>query len=260
MNHFFVRGREHLLACHQGNSNVSFPSVNRHKKTRLLLRRAGWAKKVSDEALDRMLEHAEVRSFSRDSFILRHRDRDRGFFGVLSGKVRFSIPAETGDEFILWDLSKGLWFGSTTLIGNSSTSYDARALVDSEIMEIPRSAVAKVAEEFPEIYKYLFADQALITRILYRLMTNMLFYPLKSRLALRLLVMIEVHRGRNGSSACLETTMTQSDFANMIRGSRQQVNRVFRQWDQEGIVHFVDGQYHVPSVNRLVAEAKSIDP
>ena len=95
---------------------------------------------------------------------------------------------------------------------------------------------------------------------MYRLMTNMLFYPLKSRLALRLLVMIEVHRGRNGSSACLETTMTQSDFANMIRGSRQQVNRVFRQWDQEGIVHFVGGQYHVPSVDRLVAEARSIDP
>ena len=234
--------------------------VDKAKKTRSSLRKALWAKKVSDEALDRLLEHAKVRSFSRGSFILRHRDRDRGFFGVLSGKVRHSIPAETGDEFILWDLSKGLWFGSTTLIGNASTSYDARALVDSEIMEIPRSAVTKIADEFPEIYKYLFADQAFLTRLMYRLITNMLFYPLKSRLALRLLVMIEVHRGRNGSSACLETTMTQSDFANMIRGSRQQVNRVFRQWDEEGIVHFVDGQYHVPSVDRLLAEARSIDP
>ena len=234
--------------------------VDKAKKTRSSLRKALWAKKVSDEALDRLLEHAKVRSFSRGSFILRHRDRDRGFFGVLSGKVRHSIPAETGDEFILWDLSKGLWFGSTTLIGNASTSYDARALVDSEIMEIPRSAVTKIADEFPEIYKYLFADQAFLTRLMYRLITNMLFYPLKSRLALRLLVMIEVHRGRNGSSACLETTMTQSDFANMIRGSRQQVNRVFRQWDQEGIVHFVDGQYRVPSVDRLAAEARSTDP
>lgn len=234
--------------------------VDKAKKTRSSLRKAVWAKKVSDEALDRLLEHAKVRSFSRGSFILRHRDRDRGFFGVLSGKVRHSIPAETGDEFILWDLSKGLWFGSTTLIGTASTSYDARALVDSEIMEIPRSAVTKIADEFPEIYKYLFADQAFLTRLMYRLITNMLFYPLRSRLALRLLVLIEVHRGRNGSSARLETTMTQSDFANMIRGSRQQVNRVFRKWDEEGIVHFVDGQYHVPSVDRLLAEARSIDP
>jgi len=171
-----------------------------------------------------------------------------------------SITGETGDEFILWDLSDGLWFGSTNLIGNSSVSYDARALIDTEVVEIPRSVVRAVAEEFPEIYKYLFADQALYTRVMYILLTSMLFYPLKSRLAFRLLVLIEVHGGREGSSARLETTLTQSDFANLIRGSRQQVNRVFRQWDDEGIVHFVDGQYQVPSVSKLIAEARSIAP
>lgn len=230
------------------------------KEARSSLRRLRWAKKVSDEALDRMLEDGKVRSFSRNSFVLRHRDRDRGFFGVLSGQVRLSIPAETGDEFILWDLARGLWFGSTTLIDNGPTNYDARTLVDSEIIEIPRSSVVKVAETFPEIYKYLFADQALYTRMMYRLISSVLFYPLKSRLAFRLLVLIEVHGGREGSSARLETTMSQSDFAKLIGGSRQQVNRVFRQWNDEGIVLFNDGQYHVPAIDRLVVEARSIEP
>jgi len=206
-----------------------------------------------------MLEHAIVTSVSRNSFILRHRECDRGFFGVLSGQVRLSIPAETGDEFILWDLSKGLWFGSTTLIDNSPTSYNARALVDSEIIEIPRSTVAEVAEIFPEIYKALFADQALYTRMMYKLITYMLFYPLKSRLAFRLLVLIEVHGCCEGPSASLEASLSQGDFAKLIRGSRQQVNRIFRQWDEEGIVKFADGQYHVPSVKRLGVESKSTD-
>ena len=230
------------------------------KETRFSLRRARWAKQVSDEALDRMLEHATVRSFSRDSFILRHQDRDRGFFGVLSGQVRLSIPAETGDEFIVWDLGKGLWFGSTSLIEKAPTSYDARALVDSEIIEIPRSSVVEVAEMFPEIYKALFADQALYTRMMYRLVTYMLFYPLKSRLAFRLLVLIKMHGRRKGPSAYFKTSMSQSDFANLANGSRQQVNRIFRQWDDEGLLKFVDGQYHVPSVKRLTVESKSTVP
>ena len=73
-------------------------------------------------------------------------------------------------------------------------------------------------------------------------------------------MLIEVHGGREGSSARLETTMSQSDFAKLIGGSRQQVNRVFRQWNDEGIVLFKDGQYHVPAIDRLVVEARSIDP
>jgi CRP-like cAMP-binding protein len=229
----------------------------RLKETRFSLRRARWAKEVSDEALDRMLEHATAKSFARDSFILRHQDCDHGFFGVLSGQVRLSIPAETGDEFIFWDLRKGSWFGSTTLIDNSPTSYNARALVDSEIIEIPRSAVAKAAKMFPEIYKALFADQALYTRMMYKLITSILFYPLKSRLAFRLLVLIKMHGHRKGPSAYFKTSMSQSDFANLVNGSRQQVNRIFRQWDDDGLVKFVDGQYHVPSVKRLAVESKS---
>ena len=173
--------------------------------------------------------------------------------------MRLSIPASSGDEF-LWDLRKGYWFGSTTLIDKAPATFDARALIDSKIIEIPRSAVTKVAENFPEIYKYLFADQALYTRMAHRLMTHMIFHPLKSRLAFRLLVLIEIHGYRAGESAYLEANMSQGDFAKLVNGSRQQVNRIFRRWKNEGLVSLADGQYHVPSVKRLSMEAKSTEP
>ena len=87
----------------------------------------------------------------------------------------------------------------------------------------------------------------------------MLFYPLKSRLAFRLLVMLKVSSLTEGSSVFLKTDLTQSDFANMVGGSRQQVNKIFRQWRDKGIVHLVDGRYQVPSVNKLVAEADQLN-
>ena len=77
------------------------------KRLRDSLRRERWAKYVTDEALDEMLEQATVRAYPRKSFVLRHRDRGHNFFGLLSGQVRLSIPASSGDEFILWDLGKG---------------------------------------------------------------------------------------------------------------------------------------------------------
>lgn len=227
------------------------------EKIKTSFRRARWADKVSDEALDRMLECATLRSVSRNDFVLRYRDSDHGFFCVLSGQVRLSIPAITGDEFIIWDLTKGLWFGSSTLVEKAPASYDARTLVDSEIVEIPRAAIVETAKAYPEIYEFLFADQALYTRMMYKMMVYMLFYPLRSRLAFRLLVLIDVYGRKNESSAILEGNLSQGDIAKLVNGSRQQVNRIFRQWDAEGIVKLVDGQYHVPSVKRLADQAKS---
>ena len=117
-----------------------------------------------------------------------------------------------------------------------------------------------MADNFPEIYKYLFADQALYTRMTHRLMAHMIFHPLKSRLAFRLLVLIEIHGHKAGESAYLEANMSQGDFAKLVNGSRQQVNRIFRQWENEGLVSLLDGQYHVPSVKKLSMEAKSTKP
>mgnify|MGYP001998915065 FL=1 len=54
--------------------------------------------------------------------------------------------------------------------------------------------------------------------------------------------------------------MSQGDFAKLVNGSRQQVNRIFRQWKNEGLVSLVDGQYHVASVKKLSMEAKSTEP
>ena len=72
------------------------------EKIRTSLRRARWADKVSEEALDQLLECATLRFVSRNGFVLRYRDSDHGFFCVLSGQVRLSIPATTGEEFIIY--------------------------------------------------------------------------------------------------------------------------------------------------------------
>ena len=90
-------------------------------------------------------------------------------------------------------------------------------------------------------------------------MTHMLFHPLKSRLAFSLLVLIQIHGHHKGPSAYLEADISQGDFAKLVNGSRQQVNRIFRRWDEAGVVSLVDGQYHVPSVDRLAIEAKSTE-
>ena len=72
---------------------LSLSPMAQQKRLRDSLRRERWAKYVTDEALDEMLEQATVRSYPRKSFVLRHRDRGHNFFGLLSGEQAKKIMA-----------------------------------------------------------------------------------------------------------------------------------------------------------------------
>ena len=222
--------------------------MDKLKEARNIIETASWTRNVSGEALDGMLEYAKFRSVSRKGYFFHLGDPCNKFYGLLSGQVRLSVPSKTGDEFIIIDVSKGMWFGAAFLKDTAPRSADAIALVDSEVVEIPATVVRAAADKFPEIYKNLYADQSLHFRLLCNLMASMLFYPLKARLANRLLMLILLDGCREGQSAYLEKTLSQVDFAKLVNGSRQQVNRIFRQWNEQGIVRFADGKYHVPSV------------
>ena len=75
--------------------------MDKLKEEKCSLQRASWASDVSKEALDRMLEHATFRLVSRNSSVFHLRGPSTSIYGLLSRRVRMSIPAETGNEFIL---------------------------------------------------------------------------------------------------------------------------------------------------------------
>jgi hypothetical protein len=62
---------------------------------------------------------------------------------------------------------------------------------------IPRAVVLAVGDEHPLMYRNIFRHHIMRSRGIYRLLVGMAFYPLRSRLAGRLLALIErrrVHR------------------------------------------------------------------
>ena len=96
-----------------------------------------------------MLEHATFRSDARKSYIFHLGDPSSSFYGLLSGQVRLSVPARTGDEFILVDVNEGRWFGETSLTDTAPRTADAIVLVDCEIVEIPATVVRAAATPRP---------------------------------------------------------------------------------------------------------------
>jgi CRP/FNR family cyclic AMP-dependent transcriptional regulator len=124
----------------------------------------------------------------------------------------------------------------------------------AQILSIPRNVVLEVGKQFPVLYRNLFKNSIRNERQLYALMGGMLFYPLRVRLAGRLLILLEEHGEVTSDGVMLETRLSQNDFAQLAMGSRQRVNKIFREWVERGILSMVGENYLVTDMERLRAE------
>jgi hypothetical protein len=86
------------------------------------------------------------------------------------------------------------------------------------------------------LYRNLYRAVWVNTRGLYEILEAMLFYPLKARVAGRVLVLIADHGHRVEDGVLLDIKLSQNDFARLAMGSRQRVNGIFRDWDKQGLV------------------------
>jgi CRP-like cAMP-binding protein len=109
------------------------------------------------------------------------------------------------------------------------------------------------------MYRNIFIDHTVKSRGLYRLLAGILFYPLSARLAGRLLEQAQLHGVQTEQGVHLDISLSQSDFANLVMGSRPRVNKIFGQWRDKDIVVMVQGKYLIKDLAALENELELID-
>lgn len=82
----------------------------------------------------------------------------------------------------------------------------------------------------------------------------MLFYPLRARLAGRLLELVAEQGDEAEGAVCLNINLSQNDFARLSFGSRQRINKIFGEWSEQGIVVTQSEHYFIKDIDALVRE------
>jgi CRP-like cAMP-binding protein len=131
---------------------------------------------------------------------------------------------------------------------------EVRALAPSELLAIPRQVVLEVGNIWPAMYRNLFRADWVNTRGLYEILSAVMFYPLAARLAGRVLALIDEHGRRVDGGILIDIKLSQNDFARLSMGSRQRVNRIFRDWDKRGLVVTRDDHLLIMDIKGLQRE------
>lgn len=213
----------------------------------------GWFDDIEDQKVAQLIDLSAVKKYSTGEFVYMIGDVQDSIFFILEGQVKVSIVGQDGEEFVLTIWESCSWFGEAAFHSDHTMPLEVRATKDSKILAIPVNAIDAVLDNGAMFYRSIMLDMIGRAKLLYRLVEALLFMPLNARVAVRMLHLLQMFGEQGEDGMVLPLKFSQSDFARMSGGSRQRVNKVFRQWAEDGVVTKKGRNYIVHDVAALEA-------
>ncbi len=193
---------------------------------------------LDEGGLENLIRGMRVRRFRRGETVFHVGDPGDALFIVISGSIKITLPADTGDEAILATLRPGDFFGELALLDGAPRSATAIAIEATETYILPRDRFRALIATEPLMRDTVLATLAAEVRRLTHHVEELHFLDITGRLASRLA------RLANESGATrlpdgtirLAGPLTQGDLAAMIGCTRQSVNKLLGMFTDDGLI------------------------
>jgi CRP/FNR family cyclic AMP-dependent transcriptional regulator len=193
-----------------------------------------------------------TRRFRKSEVIFHQGDPGDSLFIVVSGAVKVMLPSEEGGEAILATLRRGDFLGELALLDGASRSASAIALEPTEMLVLPRDRFSALVAEEPGIRDALLSSLAAELRRLTTHVAELHFLDMTGRLASGLARLAAEHGVRDeDGSIRLDPLLTQSDLGAMIGATRQSVNKLLGEFEDEGLLRLDHDALVIPDLEAL---------
>ena len=212
---------------------------------------------LDEDGLEGLIRGMRVRKFRRGETVFHVGDPGDALFIVMSGSIKITLPADSGDEAILATLRPGDFFGELALLDGAPRSATAIAIEPTETYILPRERFRDLIATEPIMREALLATLAAEVRRLTHHVEELHFLDITGRLASRL------SRLANESGATtlpdgsirLAGPLTQGDLAAMIGCTRQSVNKLLGMFTDDGLIRLERDRIVVLNLDGLLHAA-----
>lgn len=192
---------------------------------------------LSQDAMAALSKISKTRSYAEGKILFQRGDESGEMFLVVKGWIKLSVVSEDGTELVLRYAGPNALMGEIGVLGNRPRTADAKAVKDVELVAIEKVALLNTFGRHPEI------PQALLACLCDRICATtdqleaLALTSLECRLA-RLVVQLTKTATveQNKSIAKIHMPYTQSEIAEIVTGSRQQVNIALKKMETIGAI------------------------
>jgi CRP-like cAMP-binding protein len=201
--------------------------------------------------LQRLAELATTRSYKAGEPVFLKGDQGGAMMAVLRGRIRICAYSAEGREVVLNVIQAGEVFGEIAMIDGGDRTADAFAMEPTDLLVLQRRDFLPFLERNPQVCVRLLEVMCKRLRWTSEQLEDVNFLDLRSRLAKRILYLID-HQGEAVlQSGTQGVRISQHMLASMIGTSREAVNKQLRSWEEQGLIDVRRGSITLLDRRRL---------
>lgn len=187
---------------------------------------------LADETLQSLAQHAVIKSYPKNSFIINEGDESGSLHIVLTGKVRVLLSDKEGREVTLGFEGPGQYFGELAILDDSPRSASVVTTEKSSCIVISKSIFKNWLTENPEANLAIIRGLVQTIRDLTSNVKGLALLDVYGRL---IKILRKMSIDQNDVTVIPERP-TQQELANMVGASREMVTRIFRDLNIGGYI------------------------
>jgi CRP/FNR family cyclic AMP-dependent transcriptional regulator len=220
-----------------------------------VLRSSEWFAALEPAFQRAVLASSRVRVLAAGNAVFHRGDPGDGVYCVLSGAVRFGAVASSGRETMVALAEPPEWFGEIALFDGGVRTHDAWADVASTVLHVPLHHLTRMLASDPGAWRHMGRLLVRKLRVALALLEDMALEPPRVRLARCLINLFEGY-GRRKAEPPYRVRVSQERLGMMLSLSRQTVNELLRQMEQESIIQRERGGVRILDAARLREAAR----
>lgn len=197
-----------------------------------MLRKVPLFAHLDDKTLGRLEGIAIKRVYPRNTILISKGDVSDQLFVVLRGKLKVTIPDESGKEITLSLLGPGDYFGEIALIDGEARTATIVTIEATEVLTLARADFQRILKSSPELMFDLLTVLARKVRFATEKLESLAFDDVYGRLVK---VMMQLAKPQENHWV-VEQRLTHQDIADMIGSSREMVSRILKALETGGYI------------------------
>jgi CRP/FNR family cyclic AMP-dependent transcriptional regulator len=208
--------------------------------------------------IDRILALAVEKHFENGQMIFVKDEEGDSMMIVLEGRIVISAISEEGKEITLNYIESGGILGEIALIDGKPRSANARAVGKCRLISIQRGNFIPFLRSNSDVAIQLLMVLCEKLRNTSSMLENLGLLLVPVRLAKFIIKLTGDPHNTVTTSCDITLKLSQQEIANLIGTTRETVNRIFSQWQTEGLILLQRQQLTVlkPKALRLISETQ----
>lgn len=195
---------------------------------------------LDERAIAEIRQHAVVRRFPKSTIVVTEGDDTDSLYLIESGRVKFFLSDEQGQEVILNFQEAGSYFGELSLLDGAPRSVSVMTMEPTILAVVSRDDFLQCLRQHPDIALNILTNMAARVRELSDEVRALALADVYGRIK-----RLFEHRGRtrrDGEVAIRK--MTHQQISQMVGASREMVSRIMKDLVTGGYIE-ADGAHYV---------------